>query len=321
MDLLDKKIITSLLGCSRQSYRKMANQMGVTFPTIKNRVDRLRQWGVIQRFSAEISHETLGVDWVMADIRTNGEERKSEILQKLANHECICEVFSLGAKDYIAFAEAEQCEINDFEIFLREIQGVEEVEVSTMHQIPTRITNGSCRYFTRGEKAELGKPHFDVLNCLMINARVPVNIIALRTGYNVKQVRRILKELMRNKGVHITLRLNLPSYGDVNFLLEMWGRFDRSKPVEVAEWLGTTFPQEYWYSMNTINRNSVLSYMTANDLTRVEEIIGHVYNQGTIDNVQARIIYSVLRTDGKSEHFIRNHPSETEQLSYSLLDS
>ena len=82
MDLLDKMVITRLLGNCRESFRSIARDFDVTCPTIKNRVDRLRQWGVIQRFSAELSQEALGLDWVLVELSTGLDQSKSDLLHQ-----------------------------------------------------------------------------------------------------------------------------------------------------------------------------------------------------------------------------------------------
>ncbi|MFW9956146.1 MAG: AsnC family transcriptional regulator, partial [Candidatus Thorarchaeota archaeon] len=130
MDWLDKKIITRLLGNCRESYRKIAREFNVSCPTIKSRVDRLRQWGVIQRFTAELSQETLGVDWVMVDLRTDDNGGKTELLQQIEANNCIGEVLMLGGGQYYVFAEVCPSERKELLSCLGKLNSVKSYHIS-----------------------------------------------------------------------------------------------------------------------------------------------------------------------------------------------
>ena len=101
MDVLDKMIIKQLLENSRASYHSIARMYDVTCPTITYRVNRLRQIGVIQRFIAELSHKTMGVEWIIAEIKTEGGVSKTDLLQAFESHACIGDVFIVYSKKLI----------------------------------------------------------------------------------------------------------------------------------------------------------------------------------------------------------------------------
>ncbi|MFX1475416.1 MAG: Lrp/AsnC family transcriptional regulator [Promethearchaeota archaeon] len=50
MDQLDKVILMELRQNCRVSYRAIARKLGVTFKTVRKRVDNLIETGVIRRF-------------------------------------------------------------------------------------------------------------------------------------------------------------------------------------------------------------------------------------------------------------------------------
>ena len=62
MDETDVKILTKLLGDARLSYRKIAQEIGVSPPTVLTRVEKLERENIIKFYSAVLDHEKLGYD-------------------------------------------------------------------------------------------------------------------------------------------------------------------------------------------------------------------------------------------------------------------
>jgi Lrp/AsnC family transcriptional regulator for asnA, asnC and gidA len=60
LDVLDMKIIQCLTDDSRTTYRSMAEETGVSEATVKNRIDRLIEEGVIKKFTVMLDYHKLG---------------------------------------------------------------------------------------------------------------------------------------------------------------------------------------------------------------------------------------------------------------------
>jgi len=60
LDELDRKIVARLMENGRESFAALAQRIGLSTAATKRRVDRLRQEGVIRRFTAEIEPAALG---------------------------------------------------------------------------------------------------------------------------------------------------------------------------------------------------------------------------------------------------------------------
>lgn len=60
LDVLDMKIIQCLTDDARTTYRSMAEEAGVSEATIKNRIDRLIEEGVIKKFTVMLDYHKLG---------------------------------------------------------------------------------------------------------------------------------------------------------------------------------------------------------------------------------------------------------------------
>lgn len=60
LDILDMKIIKCLIENARATYRSIAEETGVSEATVKNRIDRLIEQGIIKRFTVVLDYYKLG---------------------------------------------------------------------------------------------------------------------------------------------------------------------------------------------------------------------------------------------------------------------
>ena len=61
LDNLDIKILTHLLDNSRKSFQEIAKHCLTSVPTVKSRVDRLVELGVIRKFTIDLDNSKLGI--------------------------------------------------------------------------------------------------------------------------------------------------------------------------------------------------------------------------------------------------------------------
>jgi Lrp/AsnC family transcriptional regulator for asnA, asnC and gidA len=60
MDVLDLKIVQCLTEDARCTYKHMAERAGVSEATIKNRIDKLQEEGIIKKFTVIMDYHKLG---------------------------------------------------------------------------------------------------------------------------------------------------------------------------------------------------------------------------------------------------------------------
>ena len=60
MDNIDTRIIVALVRNARASYAVIGNEVGLSAPAVKRRVDRLRAAGAITGFSARVDPAAMG---------------------------------------------------------------------------------------------------------------------------------------------------------------------------------------------------------------------------------------------------------------------
>ncbi|MHA2425556.1 MAG: AsnC family transcriptional regulator [Candidatus Thorarchaeota archaeon] len=305
MDWLDKKIIARLLGNSRESFRSIAREFEVTCPTIMKRVDRLRHWGVIQRFTAELSQEALGVDWVLAELRTKDKNGKTELLQKFAENKCIGEVLMLGGGRYFVFAEVCPSERKELISCINSLGNIHSIEVSEILPIRNGVIDGDCRFTTRGSKISLTRKQYQILRFLTSNARMPVNQISELTGFSAKFIRRVIRQFIECDAVNLTLRLNLPSSGKINFILKYGLNEETTGPVDATGLVTDIYPEEHWFTFYDPDAENMLHYLTAKNMKDVGHIIQEVSNLPYTDGVEAHIIYSSMKSEGRTKAYLQ----------------
>jgi DNA-binding Lrp family transcriptional regulator len=305
MDRLDKEIITRLLMNSRESFHSIARAFNVTCPTITYRVNQLRQAGIIQRFVAELSQETLGVDWILAEFQLKKDVSKTQLLNFFNSNPCIGNVFMLGKGHYLVLAEVFPQEKLEFISCLKKFDGIEYIELSSIMPISIDSDKGNCRFTTRGDEIQLTSDDIKVLQFLVRNARTPIKIISDHTGLGQKFVRRIIRKFTNCNGIHLTLRLNLLQCGRINVLIKTRLSDMRANPDEIAQWVACRFPEEHWFTVFAPRTDCLIHYLIVNHPSEIESILHEILRHPQIDEVEASIIYTILQLDDRTQQFLQ----------------
>lgn len=106
LDETDAKILGKLLSDARRSYRKIAEETGVSPPTVLARVEKLENEGIIKSYSAFLDHERLGYD-LTAVIEIIAQKGKIVDMEKqIAKFPNVCAVYDItGLTDMIVVAK------------------------------------------------------------------------------------------------------------------------------------------------------------------------------------------------------------------------
>lgn len=105
IDKLDKNIITILKKDSRCPYVEIASKLGVSEGTIRSRVHRLTEEGVIRGFTIKTSSKNVKA---LVEIRTGVNMDTEVIAKELSEYEGVSHVFEVtGDQDIIAIVDVE----------------------------------------------------------------------------------------------------------------------------------------------------------------------------------------------------------------------
>ena len=96
MDETDVKLLGKLLSDARLSYRRIADEILVSAPTVLTRVKKLEKESVIKFYSAIIDHEKLGYDLTAIIEVTSVKGKVAEVEKHIAKFPNVCAVYDIG---------------------------------------------------------------------------------------------------------------------------------------------------------------------------------------------------------------------------------
>jgi DNA-binding Lrp family transcriptional regulator len=104
IDAIDRDILTLLLDDGRRTFGDIAERVGLTAPSVKRRVDRLRASGALEGFTAVVDHGVLGWDTeAMVELFFRPGTTLDEVAETLRGHPEVAEAWSVtGEADAIA---------------------------------------------------------------------------------------------------------------------------------------------------------------------------------------------------------------------------
>ncbi|MGH9323910.1 MAG: Lrp/AsnC family transcriptional regulator [Vicinamibacteria bacterium] len=105
IDFTDRKILSALLSKGRSTFAELAAQVGLTAPTVHDRVKKLERSGIIEGYTAIINASSLGYDiTAMVHIVTDAKIASSEYEKHLSEISEIQKCFSIaGDETYVVF--------------------------------------------------------------------------------------------------------------------------------------------------------------------------------------------------------------------------
>lgn len=106
LDEIDIRILRKLISDARLSYRSIAEQIGVSPPTVLARVEKLEKNKIIKSYSALLDHEKLGYDLTAVIEVTAIKNKVVEVEKVLSKYENVCAIYDItGLTDMIIVAK------------------------------------------------------------------------------------------------------------------------------------------------------------------------------------------------------------------------
>ena len=104
MDAVDREILALLIEDGRRTYDDIAGRVKLTAPSVKRRVDRLRDSGALRGYTAVVDHAALGWDTeALVELFYRPGTTLGEVARTLREHPEVVEAWSVtGEADAIA---------------------------------------------------------------------------------------------------------------------------------------------------------------------------------------------------------------------------
>jgi Lrp/AsnC family transcriptional regulator for asnA, asnC and gidA len=82
LDSLDWKILEALQENSKQTYSEVGRQLGVAHSTVYDRIRKMEKNGVIKKWTVDIDHEKIGINYVTAHMTVYTNPKETENVAK-----------------------------------------------------------------------------------------------------------------------------------------------------------------------------------------------------------------------------------------------
>jgi Lrp/AsnC family transcriptional regulator for asnA, asnC and gidA len=82
LDSLDWKILEALQENSKQTYSEVGRQLGVAHSTVYDRIRKMEKNGVIKKWTVDIDHEKIGMNYVTARMTVYTDPKETENVAK-----------------------------------------------------------------------------------------------------------------------------------------------------------------------------------------------------------------------------------------------
>jgi DNA-binding Lrp family transcriptional regulator len=109
IDALDRRILSLLIADGRRTYDDIARRVSLSAPSVKRRVDRLRESGALEGFTAVVDHGAMGWNTeALVELFYRPGTTLDEVAETLRDHPEVVEAWSVtGDADAIARVRTE----------------------------------------------------------------------------------------------------------------------------------------------------------------------------------------------------------------------
>lgn len=131
IDEMDRKLLRALSENSRATASDLAQGVGLTRQTVTERIERLRGFGVIERFTVALNSEQIGLPVrayvAITMLPTCNEAQEREMIQALERNPYVQECYRVTGEDYfqIRVVAPSVAVLKELVLFLRSTQVVQ----------------------------------------------------------------------------------------------------------------------------------------------------------------------------------------------------
>ncbi|MHA2143385.1 MAG: winged helix-turn-helix transcriptional regulator [Candidatus Thorarchaeota archaeon] len=239
MDKIDKDILRELFRYNcRASYRSLARKFGLSPNTVKNRVTKMINQGVILKFQVSLNNEMTGLELVFGLVFTDGTENSREFVSQIGSSPMITYMLTLTSLEGGAYFIDAKCggpnKLAELGTMLRGFDHVQHVELHMAFRP------------WKGRKIEFSKAQLKVIRCLRQDARMRIEEIAQKTGMASKTVRRILRELEPGNGLFYHCRVDYSAGGVVDATLRIEWDDKMTSLDKMFDWIRREYDDDLW---------------------------------------------------------------------------
>lgn len=144
VDALDRKILALLVQDGRRTFGDISTEVSLSAPSVKRRVDRLRESGALQGFTAVVDHAALGWNTeALVELFYRPGTTLDEVAKTLRGHPEVVEAWSVtGEAD--AIARVRTADNTDLERLIIDLQRNGLVERTRSQVVLSRLASSGA---------------------------------------------------------------------------------------------------------------------------------------------------------------------------------
>ncbi|MHA2186836.1 MAG: AsnC family transcriptional regulator, partial [Candidatus Thorarchaeota archaeon] len=245
----DIKILHALRKNCRSSYQELSLSLGVSANTVKRRIYRLLDVGIIERF-----------------VISQNARYDDQLMDKIAAYPGIVTVGYDDSGSYVVRAEYSGSEgLFNLSSFLRSLQETSEIEV---HALPT----------PRGKDHDFTRSQLEIISILKENPRESILRLAELTGLTLKKVRREMRMIMDSEAISFTLETNLHASRNPVIVMRLILSQKDATPESVIRQLRSEFSDTFYNASFSASMPIIFSFFVLPSLKDVDDIVKTVRN-------------------------------------------
>ena len=286
MDAVDIILIKLLLMNSRTPYRELAEKLGLSVNAVHKRVNHLLEIGLIQAFTAKVSHLALDMDYVSALVWGNTTSNAiDETMGRLGADDSVYWVTVTGGNNLYIGAHLNG--IGDLDRFVSFIRSEGHL------QDPAIMIQSAFGGPSPSEVPSIGplsSMDYKIIHSLRKDSRKRVSTISEELGVSATTVRRRLSKMMNEGSIELSLEWYPDKSNDLMtiFHLDLDEASDGGKIVPIL--YNQYSPNVLFHFGGSNMPNHVLCVIWTNTMREMQDIRGRLEEEDIVKTVIPNVI-------------------------------
>lgn len=289
LDKINKKILAQLEINSRNTYKRIGKNVGLSSQAVKERIIKMENQGIIKEYILLINSEILGYTFFNLYIKTHflSSEKRNKIIEDLKRHQNVGWLASFNGQWDLKIAVMAYNKAH-FEKIYSEINFLMKdcIVDSKISQPLKALICGNYYlhenkpinefFYETSKTIKLSKNEFEILKALDENSKISLVDLAEKTNLSMTNLRYYIKKMESEKiilGYSITIDFHKLGY-HWNYILFKLTNYDvklKNKFIEYLKGIPNTF-----YIINTIGDFNLTLELLYENALELEEILSKV---------------------------------------------
>ncbi|MFW9920658.1 MAG: winged helix-turn-helix transcriptional regulator [Candidatus Thorarchaeota archaeon] len=289
MDGIDIKILRILGKNCRESYEDIAKKIDVTSNTVRRRIEKLEQNGVIEKFVILPSFAMVNAEFAVIFIDSKEYRFDDTIMENIISHPGVLSVGYDNSGSYVIRAEYSGSRgLLEMRSYFESLRGTNKVLI---HTIP--VNPGSIKEFSEQQLC--------VIKALRMNPRMSHQGIAKATGLSLKRVRRLLDEIITSNAITLTTEVNLQSSKNTIVVLRMKWDPRKANLDDITNWMESKFSESLYNLSFSAHESVVFAFIILSSLNETIPIVESISVNEALKLESMGAVFTIKRAPGLRE--------------------